>query len=48
MNGHNLGRYWPAKGPTKTMYVPGPWLVQGHNEVRFVSPTCNSLSIQTS
>ena len=22
INGHNLGRYWPVKGPQKTLYVP--------------------------
>ncbi len=24
INGFNLGRYWPAMGPQKTLYVPGP------------------------
>ncbi|XP_067938525.1 beta-galactosidase-1-like protein 2 [Watersipora subatra] len=33
VNGKNLGRYWPSKGPTKTLYVPGPFLKQGLNEV---------------
>jgi beta-galactosidase len=32
INGHNLGRYWNI-GPQQTMYVPGPWLKQGENEV---------------
>lgn len=32
VNGHCLGRYWNI-GPTQTMYVPGPWLQAGHNEV---------------
>lgn len=22
----NLGRYWPARGPQQTLYVPGPLL----------------------
>lgn len=26
VNGHNLGRYWPIKGPQKTLYVPGVYL----------------------
>jgi beta-galactosidase len=32
INGHNLGRYWNI-GPQQTLYVPGPWLRQGENEV---------------
>lgn len=32
VNGHCLGRYWNI-GPTQTMYVPGPWLKAGDNEV---------------
>ena len=32
VNGHNLGRYWDI-GPQQTMYVPGPWLKPGDNEV---------------
>lgn len=24
INGVNLGRYWPARGPQQTLYVPGP------------------------
>ncbi|KAL7385231.1 hypothetical protein ABVT39_017945 [Epinephelus coioides] len=26
INGVNLGRYWPARGPQQTLYVPGPLL----------------------
>lgn len=26
INGVNLGRYWPQKGPQQTLYVPGPVL----------------------
>ncbi|KAK7153894.1 hypothetical protein R3I94_007300 [Phoxinus phoxinus] len=26
VNGVNLGRYWPQKGPQLTLYVPGPFL----------------------
>lgn len=32
INGHCLGRFWNI-GPTQTMYVPGPWLKAGKNEV---------------
>ncbi|XP_054644358.1 beta-galactosidase-1-like protein [Dunckerocampus dactyliophorus] len=26
INGVNMGRYWPARGPQQTLYVPGPLL----------------------
>ena len=32
VNGHCLGRFWDI-GPTQTMYLPGPWLKTGRNEV---------------
>ena len=32
VNGHNLGRYWNI-GPGNTLYVPGPFLKQGINEI---------------
>jgi len=32
VNGHCLGRYWNI-GPTQTMYLPGPWLKAGANEI---------------
>jgi beta-galactosidase len=32
VNGHAMGRFWKI-GPQKTLYVPGPWLKQGKNEV---------------
>jgi beta-galactosidase len=32
INGFNLGRYWEA-GPQKTLYVPGPLLRKGNNEI---------------
>ncbi len=32
INGHCLGRFWNI-GPTQTMYVPGPWLRAGENEI---------------
>lgn len=33
VNGQNLGRYWKI-GPQETLYLPGPWLRRGGNEVR--------------
>ncbi len=32
INGFNLGRYW-SRGPQRTLYVPGPILREGENEV---------------
>jgi beta-galactosidase len=32
VNGHHLGRFWDI-GPQQTLYVPGPWLRRGANEV---------------
>ncbi|XP_023372554.1 beta-galactosidase-1-like protein 2 [Otolemur garnettii] len=32
VNGENLGRYW-KKGPQETLYLPGPWLHSGTNEI---------------
>ncbi|GIN74631.1 beta-galactosidase [Bacillus sp. J14TS2] len=32
VNGHNLGRYWEI-GPQQTLYVPGPYLREGENEI---------------
>ncbi len=32
INGHQLGRFWEI-GPQQTLYVPGPWLHRGTNEV---------------
>jgi beta-galactosidase len=32
INGHAIGRYWNI-GPQDTLYVPGPWLHRGWNEV---------------
>lgn len=33
LNGFNLGRYYNPAGPQKTLYVPGPLLKQGQNEL---------------
>jgi beta-galactosidase len=32
INGHAIGRYWDI-GPQDTLYVPGPWLKEGDNEI---------------
>uniref|UniRef100_A0A8C9S9C6 Beta-1,3-glucuronyltransferase 1 (glucuronosyltransferase P) b n=1 Tax=Scleropages formosus TaxID=113540 RepID=A0A8C9S9C6_SCLFO len=32
VNGQNLGRYWSV-GPQQALYLPGPWLNSGMNEV---------------
>ncbi|XP_023677057.1 beta-galactosidase-1-like protein 2 isoform X2 [Paramormyrops kingsleyae] len=32
VNGQNLGRYWSI-GPQQTLYLPGPWLKTGQNEI---------------
>jgi len=32
INGHAIGRYW-NEGPQKTLFVPGPWLHEGSNEL---------------
>lgn len=32
INGKNLGRYWSI-GPQLTLYLPGPWLRSGINQV---------------
>jgi beta-galactosidase len=32
INGHAIGRYWEI-GPRGTLYVPGPWLHKGSNEI---------------
>ncbi|PSC67692.1 Beta-galactosidase 17 [Micractinium conductrix] len=33
VNGFALGWYWPSQGPQMTLYVPGPVLRAGNNEV---------------
>jgi len=32
INGHPIGRFWNI-GPQQTLYVPGPWLRKGANEI---------------
>jgi beta-galactosidase len=36
INGRNLGRFW-NKGPQQTLFIPGPYLKQGYNEVKIGS-----------
>ena len=33
VNGFNLGRYFNAAGPQKTLYLPAPVLREGENEI---------------
>jgi beta-galactosidase len=33
VNGFNLGRYWVTEGPQKRLYLPGPLLKKGKNEI---------------
>ena len=47
VNGHNLGRYFNAAGPQKTLYVPAPFLREGDNEVVvFESDRTDRLSVE--
>lgn len=32
INGHALGRFWNI-GPQRTLYIPGPWLRKGRNDL---------------
>ena len=32
VNGHHLGRFWSI-GPQQTLYIPGPWLRKGPNDI---------------
>jgi beta-galactosidase len=32
INGHAIGRFWNV-GPQQTLYVPGPWLRKGRNQI---------------
>jgi beta-galactosidase len=32
INGHPIGRFWNV-GPQQTLYIPGPWLRTGENEI---------------
>ncbi len=43
INGHPIGRFWNI-GPQQTLFVPGPWLRQGTNEIVVfdLAPTGNT------
>ena len=46
INGHHLGRFWDI-GPQQTLYVPGPWLRKGANEIvvfDLMTPTQRTMS----
>ena len=47
INGHPIGRFWKI-GPQNTLYVPGPWLRKGTNEIvvfdLLASPTAPTLA----
>ena len=46
VNGFHLGRYWNSKGPQKTLYLPGPLLREGRNEIIvFETDRCTSPAV---
>uniref|UniRef100_A0A2K6LW77 Beta-galactosidase n=1 Tax=Rhinopithecus bieti TaxID=61621 RepID=A0A2K6LW77_RHIBE len=45
INGQNLGRYWNI-GPQKTLYLPGPWLSSGINQVIIFEETMVGPALQ--
>uniref|UniRef100_A0A8C2YTG8 Beta-galactosidase n=1 Tax=Chinchilla lanigera TaxID=34839 RepID=A0A8C2YTG8_CHILA len=45
INGRNLGRYWLI-GPQKTLYLPGPWLHPGSNEIILFEESAPGQQIQ--
>uniref|UniRef100_A0A8C5W3S0 Beta-galactosidase n=1 Tax=Microcebus murinus TaxID=30608 RepID=A0A8C5W3S0_MICMU len=45
INGQNLGRYW-SLGPQETLYLPGPWLHSGQNEIIVFEELTGGLAIQ--
>ncbi|XP_063527712.1 beta-galactosidase-1-like protein 2 isoform X2 [Pongo pygmaeus] len=45
INGQNLGRYWNI-GPQKTLYLPGPWLGSGINQVIVFEETMAGPALQ--
>uniref|UniRef100_A0A8C5XXQ3 Beta-galactosidase n=1 Tax=Microcebus murinus TaxID=30608 RepID=A0A8C5XXQ3_MICMU len=46
INGQNLGRYWNI-GPQKTLYLPGPWLDKGINQVIIFEETMAGPMVQS-
>lgn len=45
INGHAIGRFWNV-GPQQTLYVPGPWLKQGTNEIVVFTLGGKSLAVR--
>jgi beta-galactosidase len=47
INGHPIGRFWNI-GPQQTLYVPGPWLHPGSNEVVIfdLAPTTDTPTVE--
>jgi beta-galactosidase len=47
INGHPIGRFWNI-GPQDTLYVPGPWLRTGENEIIVfdLAPTTSTPTLQ--
>ena len=46
VNGFNIGRYYNPAGPTKTLYVPAPFLKEGENEIIiFESDGCEKTAV---
>jgi beta-galactosidase len=47
INGHPIGRFWNI-GPEDTLYVPGPWLRTGENEIIVfdMAPTTSTPTLQ--
>jgi beta-galactosidase len=43
VNGQHLGRYWNI-GPQKRLYLPGPWLHAGTNEILVFDPEATKAS----
>ncbi len=41
INGHAIGRFWNI-GPQQTLFVPGPWLRKGTNEIVSLRPRPHS------
>uniref|UniRef100_A0A8D2B0X4 Beta-galactosidase n=1 Tax=Sciurus vulgaris TaxID=55149 RepID=A0A8D2B0X4_SCIVU len=45
INGQNLGRYWSI-GPQGTLYLPGPWLHPGTNEIILFEELESGIDVQ--
>lgn len=47
VNGHNMGRYWPKKGPQVRLYIPKFALQTGINTVMLAEMEKNPCMIDT-